>query len=221
MKRDIEKRILITLEIDDKMDRIHRFEEFQQNLPAEAFAALISLLDSPDEKIRRRAVHALGWFRDRVPERADVLVNHLLHDENSEVRLSCAIHLMRVRTAAVDLAYARAVGDADEKVALLARNEIGFRGGPEGVNALFHALTNGLPKVRLFACIALVRLGAADGKVVSTLEELRPLPEVAEFFRMDPDALELSKILGISEKPETFESVLTKAKTMARTKSNK
>ena len=122
---------------------------------------------------------------------------------------------------AVNLAYAHATGDAEEKVALIACNEVGFRGGVEGVNALFNALTNVLPKVRLFASIALVRLGAADEKVVSTLEELRPLPEVAELFRVDPEMLKLLEEMGACEEQETFESLLTKARALAKTKSIK
>ena len=216
---DIENRILTTLEIDGKVERMHRFEEFRQNMPAEAFTALISMLDSQDNKIRRRAANALNWFRDQTASRVDVLVNHLQHDNDPEVRLQCAGQLMREKSPVVDFAYAHATGDADEKVALIACNEAGFRGGAEGVNALFNSLTNALPKVRLFACIALVRLGAADEKVVSTLEELRPLPEGAEHFRVDPEMSKLLNEMGAGEEQETFESLLVKATTPAKTKS--
>jgi hypothetical protein len=201
-------------------------------------------MESPDEKTRRRAAHALNWFRDVVPQLADVLANHLERDSNPEVRLSCAILLMGSKNPAVDLAYARAIADSDEKVATLACNQIGFRGGAVGIAALFNALKDARPKVRLHACIALIRLESADENVVSTLEELRPLPVVMEFFKEDPEmkkvlqALcslpvmveffegnpEMSKFpeeMGDCTKRETFESLVTKASSMAKARSRK
>ena len=153
MKIQIQKRISTVLNIDDKLERFHRLRELKESTPVEAFSALISLMDSSDDKTRRRAAHALNWFREFISQRADVLANHLERDSNPEVRLTCAILLMNVRNPAVDLAYARAIADSDEKVATLACNQIGFRGGAVGIAALFNALKDARPKVRLHACI--------------------------------------------------------------------
>ena len=244
MKTELEKCVYNTLEIDDKVERFRHLRELKENMPVEAFSALISLVDSPDEKTRRRAAHALNWFREFIPQCADVLANHLERDNNSEVRLTCAILLMGVKNPAVDLAYAHAIADTEEKVATLACNEIGFRGGAAGIAALFNALKNAPPKVRLLACMALIRQEAADENVVSTLEELRSVPVVVEFFKEDPEMKKVLQALcsspvmveffkgnpeingfqeaiGDCTKRESFESLVTRASLMTKAKSRK
>ena len=244
MKNEIEKGVSNALEIDDKLERFRYLRELKEKTPVEAFSALISLMESPDEKTRRRAAHALNWFRELIPQRADVLANHLERDSNSEVRLTCAILLMDVRNPAVDVAYAHAMADSEEKVAALACKEIGFRGGDTGIAALFNVLKDARPKVRLLACMALIHQEAADEKVVSTLEELRSVPVVVEFFKRDPEIIKIFKELcslpamveffktnpkpdnffeemGDCTKRESFEALVTKASLMAKAKSRK
>lgn len=244
MKTELEGRVSSILELDDKLERMRRLRELKENMPAETFSTLVSMMDSPDDKTRRRAAHALNWFRSLAPQRADVLATHLEHDSNPEVRLTCAILLMDVKHPAVDLAYARATLDSEEKVAMLACNQIGYLGGATGIAVLLDAIRDARPKVRLHACIALIRLEAADDSVVSTLEELRPLPEVIEYFKEDPEVKEVWKALwsspvaaeffkgnpetnkffeevGDFPERETFESLFARASLMAKANSRK
>ncbi len=117
---------------------------------------IISLLDSPDQTLRRRAGSSLGRFREHIGSRTEVLTRHLLHNADSSVRISCAIVLMSSPAPSVTLAYRNALNDSHEKVAKIACLELADRGGEENTAALFGMLSHSLWRVRLEACKGLI-----------------------------------------------------------------
>jgi len=155
----------------------------------EAFDAIIALMEHSNEKVRRRAGSALERFPRQVEQRADVVIEHLLHNPNPWVRLSCAIKLMSVETALVTLAYRHALEDSFDKVVQIACSEVGCRGGIANTSALIRVLGHTSWRVRLSACIALILQRAAGQSVVETLEVMSREPE-ARIYDAECDELD-------------------------------
>jgi HEAT repeat protein len=166
------ERITAILLSEDGVERIRGIAALRDTAPEEALDAVISLLSSPDQKLRRSAGGSLSFFRDQLEPRAGVLVEHLLRHSDPRIRLSCAIVLMNVAAPAVTEAYRGALGDSSDKVAQIACAELGSRGGAENGDALIRVLGHASWRVRLEACKALITQGKADQRLVATLEAM-------------------------------------------------
>lgn len=138
--------------------------------PLETLDAIISLFGFPELDIRRRAGKSLHSFRGLLQLRGIVLAEHLVQNEDSHIRLSCAVALMNNPAAPVTRAYRRALGDSFDKVAEIACQELGRRGGSGSTEALMRTLGSRSWCLRLEACKALITQGTADGRVVGALE---------------------------------------------------
>jgi hypothetical protein len=180
-------RVLTSLRCDDGFSRRHALRMLKQQSPVEVLDAVISLLDHPEEAVRRRAGSALPLYSVlrgepvNVEQKADKLAHHLRHGEDPRVRLSCAIVLLSVKGLAVDQAYVHALRDPEPRVAQLACVEVGHRGGTDGTAALFGMLTHPNWRVRLEACEALITQKTADQRVVSTLDAMSREPDAAAY----------------------------------------
>lgn len=190
MKTELTDRVAAALTQDDWATRSKRVAELKDQRPAETFAAVIGLLNAPDQLLRRRACGSLSRFRDRAVEQAETLASLLLHHADPVVRLSCGIAIMDVRTPAVDAAYLRAWSDPDEKVATMACWQVADRCGEVGTQALFAAIVNRPWRIRMVACKALLNQGTADGRVVVALEAMSHEPEAAVYDQEQAKMLE-------------------------------
>ena len=119
----LSKKIFAILRIEDVLKRnraLRKLAALRDEKAMEAFDAITPFLEHSDEKVRRRAGSALASFPRQIKQRADVLTEHLLHNSEPWVRLSCAIKLMSVETEPVTLAYRHALEDSFDKVVQLA-----------------------------------------------------------------------------------------------------
>lgn len=162
---------------DDLRSRRSALVELFKRSPMPVLDTIISLLDSPDETLRRRAGSALGRFRKHIKLKTETLSRHLWHNADSRVRLSCAIVMMSSPAPSVTLAFRNALADESEKVAQIACMELAERGGGENTAALFRTLSHAVWRVRLEACKGLITQGKADQRVVATLEAMQREPE--------------------------------------------
>ncbi len=180
MRDSIEQRVRNVLLIDDFQARSKALREIRENMPAEALDVLVTLLKSPDEKVRKRVGGALTYFRANIAEKAEALADQMLHNPDPVVRQACAGLLMPVQSPVVDRAYAKAVFDPAEKVAQLSCLQLGWRTIPASTEALFQVLTNSSWQVRFYACNALINQKTADQRVVAALEALAREPQAVE-----------------------------------------
>jgi hypothetical protein len=226
LRDSIEQRVRNVLLLETRTERFKAIGEIQENMPHEALDVAVALLKSDDEKIRRRAGYSLFSFRAIIGEKVGALADHMLHNPDPDVRLSCAAVLMPVRSPIVDKVYAKAVFDPTEKVAQLSCAQSGWRATPDGTEALFQVLTNRSWDIRFTACAALVNQKTADQRVVATLEALAREPEAVEHDKQatDQSNIQLEKVLteSLGEKydsrPDTVGSLLERARALAEAK---
>jgi HEAT repeat protein len=173
------ERVTAILLSEDGAERIGAMAALRDSAPVDTLDSIISLLSSPEQKLRRRAGSSLSFFRDQLEPRAGVLAEHLLHHSDPRIRLSCAIVLMNVPAPPVTEAYRCALGDSFDKVAQIACLELGSRGGVENADALIRVLDHPSWRVRLEACKALITQGKGGQAVVVTLETMGQQPEAS------------------------------------------
>jgi HEAT repeat protein len=216
----LEQQVAAALAMPDWKQRSDAILELKCSQPADAFAAVVSLLNSPDQLIRRRAGGALSRFRDQAVEQAEALAGHLRRNPDPRVRLSCGINLLDVQTPSVDQAYLQAIADADEKVAILACWQVAHRSRAEGTRALFTAIANLPWRVRMVACKALINQGTADERVVAALESMSREPEAAIYEQEQKEMLETLSEPAFADwagqvEFESVENTLAKARAVA------
>jgi hypothetical protein len=209
---------------EDPARRRLELTALRDQAPLETLDAIISLLGSPEQEVRRRAGKSLSIFRDYLESRGQALVEHLVQNADSHIRLSCAIKLMDNPSTPVTLAYRRALEDPFDKVAQVACLEVGHRGGVGSTEALMRTLDRNSWRVRLEACKALITQGTADGRVVATLEAMAQEPE-ARVYDTECDEFEA---IGQEVQRETgealpwgrfwgkLETILNQARSVAR-----
>ncbi len=175
------------LTIEDPAQSWDALTKQSNRSPHDTLAALVGLLEHPDESTRRRAGGGLSlfsklWGADvNVEQHAETLAHVLEHGSDPRVRLSCAIALMPVRGPAVDHAFLRALADSADKVVQIACVESWDRGGVEVIAALLARLEHPSWRVRLEVCKALIQREVGDPRVLSTLEAMRREPEAAVY----------------------------------------
>ena len=196
-----EEELIKILQDDDGSARLHSLSQLRDRAPVETLSALISLLNSPEQELRRRAAGSLSMFRDHVEPKADILVDHLLGNTDPRVRLSCAIALMTVGTLSVTQAYVQALGDSSDRVVKIACVELRFRKGVDSTTPLMRILGHPSWSVRLEACKALIQQKTADQRVVSTLEQMAKEPEAIEYDAADDEMERTEKEQFGSEPP--------------------
>jgi HEAT repeat protein len=189
-------RVVGILGNQDGIERVRALAELRESAALDTLDALIASLNSSDEQLRRRAGSSISLFRDVVHSRSDALAEYLQSGADPRVRLSCAIALMPVSSAAVDAAYLKALTDSSDKVVQIACLEIGSRKAPEGVEALKRVLSHPAWRVRLEACKGLIRQNAANRLVVSTLEAMGNEPEAAVYDAEDDQFQQIERELG-------------------------
>jgi hypothetical protein len=180
----ISERILAALQIENNCRRSEALRELYDPSSPEMLQAVVSLLDHPEQAIRRRAGSALAFLKLRgaaLEQKAETLADHLQHNPDEWVRLSCAVVLALVPGAPVDHAFTHALADPSERVVLLACVEVGERSGTAGIVALYEMLGHPSWQVRLQVCKVLIIQKKADARVVSTLEALIREPEAAAY----------------------------------------
>jgi HEAT repeat protein len=177
MESPLTERVAAILLSEEGVGRIRALRGLRDSTPVDALDSILSLLSSPDQKLRRRAGSSLSFFREQLEPKAGVLAGHLLHHSDPRIRLSCAIVLMQVPDPAVTEAYRCALGDSFDKVAQIACVESGARGGAENTDALIRVLGHISWRVRLEACKALITQGKAAERVVAALETMSQEPE--------------------------------------------
>jgi HEAT repeat protein len=222
----LKQQVAAILTMADWAQRSNAILELKRSQPAEAFAAVVSLLNSPDEVIRRRAGGTLSRFRDQAAAQAEALAGHLRHNPDPRVRLSCGINLLDVQAPTVDQAYLLAIADADEKVAMLSCWQVAHRSGAEGTRALFTAIANLPWRVRMVACKALINQGTADERVVAALEGMSQEPEAAIHEQEQKEMLETLSEPAFADwagelELESVENTLAKARAVAAARAGK
>lgn len=217
----LEQRVTNVLSQEDLQRRLSVISGLRENMPDETHEMLLSLLKSPDSKIRRRAASALARFGAQNARKVEVLADQFENNPDPVVRLGCGSALMSIPGEKADRAYERAVFDSDEKVVRLACSQLSFR-APPGHPSLFLLLTNHSWSVRQMACAVLVQQKVADARVVATVEALSREPEAAEFAKSEatygPSIRDwVEKQTG--QKPEdwSLENLLKQARDQANT----
>ncbi|MBV9469042.1 MAG: HEAT repeat domain-containing protein [Abitibacteriaceae bacterium] len=81
----------------------------------------------------------------------------------------------------MEKAYIHALSDKNEKVVSIACGELGSQPSKDAVTALFTMLSHPSWRIRLEVCKSLIKLKAADGRVVSTLEKMTQEPEAIKY----------------------------------------
>jgi len=169
--------ITTILRDEDPARRRRELTALRDQAPLEMLDAIISLLGSPEQEIRRQARKSLSIFPEYLKSGGQALAEHLVQNADAHIRLSCAIKLMGNPTTPVTLAYYRALEDPFDKVAQIACLEVGYRGGAGSTEALMRMLDRNSWRVRLEACKALITQGTADGRVAAALEAMAQEPE--------------------------------------------
>ncbi len=197
-------RVLTCLQCDDGISRMHALHLLKEQSPREVLDIIVSLLNDPEQAIRRRAGGSLTMYSMlheepvNVELKADELAHYLEHGEDPVVRMSCALGLGRVYSPTVDRAFFRALEDTDAKVVQWSCCEVVERGGAEGTAAAMRLLDHPSWQVRLTACIRLIRQRTADHRVVATLEALCQTPEAVEHDAWEDDFGDLKKDLFLA-----------------------
>ena len=194
-KRQFEQEVLSAIQTKDSVERLRLEAALRDTRPKETLNVLLATLDSSDPKLRNQAALGLLLYHEHLTDHTRVIIKHLLTDSERGVRLSCAIVLMWVKTPEVEQAYIQALQDKDEKVVQIALPELGYCKNAAANSAVFTMLSHSSWRVRLEACKALITSGAADDRVVSTLEAMQKEEEAkvydaesAEFDRMEKEA---------------------------------
>lgn len=211
MNTDTRTQLIEILKNANDLERTQRLSVLRDRRPQEALDAIIELMHSPDQALRRRAANALSWFREHTGAKAAALADMLQHHADDRVRLSCAIQLMSVQGPAVDQAFLATLKDPFDKVAQIACLELGSRVGSQaadtnlqsdpqfgstGTEALFSTLGHALWRVRFEACKSLIALKKADARVMAALEALSREPEAAVYdAECDEPGLEMAALV--------------------------
>jgi len=169
--------ITTILKDEDPARRRRELSALRDQAPLETLDAIISLLGSSEQKVRRQAAKSLSSFSEYLESGGQALAEHLVQNTDAHIRLSCAIKLMSNPTMPVTLAYRRALEDSFDKVAQIACLEVGYREGAGSTEALMRMLDRECWRVRLEACKALITQETADGRVVAALEAMAQEPE--------------------------------------------
>jgi HEAT repeat protein len=216
----IEEQVRNILADDDRLSRLQGMAALRDTVPLEARDVLIGLLTDPDERTRGRAGSLLALFSETVGDRAEELANLLRHSEDPSVRLGCAILLSAVEHPAGTAACIHALTDPFDKVAIVACDEVGERGGAQGAAALLEILDRPEWRVRIQACMALITLKSADPRLVTTLEALSQEPEVAVYDREDEEFNRVAREAGLADEEGLtwgpVASILAQARQLAR-----
>jgi HEAT repeat protein len=148
-------------------------------VPEAEVPALMAALDDPAPGVRSTAALALG--QHVVLPALPGLLHHLLHDEARHVRRICVASLHGFPTEEVVGPLCEALQDADHCVRSAACIHLGLLGDPRAIPSLVPLLDDPVWNVRINACWALVKLGTADPRLESTLEQLTQEPEAVEW----------------------------------------
>ena len=219
MKGHLPRRILSILEEYGDPVQNMRIAEAGRSAPDKALGVLIDLLNASDEILRRKAADALGAFPEVMAPRAAQIVEHLEHDQDPHVRVSCAIALSSVRSPEVDCAYRRALPDPFERVVEVACRQVAARGGADGIEALQRVLAHASWRVRLEACKGLIQQRAVDKKILSMLEAMRRDTEATKYDDLI-DFLEVELAYGVPDEgvwSAKFDQILDQARQIAIT----
>jgi len=200
MKNEIEARLSEILKTANGLERSQKLSSLRDTHPHEALDALIHLMHSSDQALRRRAGTSLSWFREIAATKATALAEMLQHHEDERIRLLCAIHLMPVPGPAVDQGFLAALRDPFDTIVQIACLEVGARAGTPAVVALTGLLEHPSWRVRLEACKALITFKKADARVVATLEAMGHEPEAAVYdAECDNQGLDMVTLLEFGE----------------------
>jgi HEAT repeat protein len=150
----------------------------------EAVVALVSALDDPVVKVRSSAALALGAAS--ALEALPALVEHMLSDESSHVRLTCAAFMDRFPDRRAVEALLQVLTDSDLRLVKSAIRGLGNLGDPRAILSLLPMLDHPERSVRFFTASALLKLKAVDQRLVAALEKLTQDPE-AEEHDLDAD----------------------------------
>jgi hypothetical protein len=220
-RRKVEAELLAAFNTGDRMQRLREEARIRDERRADAVPIAASLLDNPDGKIRQGAAsflmlaHSQAVMPDDAAER---LAAHLREDTQPNVRLTCAIALMQVKSPAVRDAYLMALHDSNEKVVQLACMEVADRGGPGAKEALSAVTDHPSWRVRLEACKGLIHANLADSATVAALEKLSGEPE-ARAYDAEIDDFEKREVeagVDFGEHWGNTETILRQARDIAR-----
>lgn len=144
----------------------------------EVVAALIGAMSDSSAPVRGAAALALGGLE--APEGLSVLLEHLVHDESSHVRVMCGWFMHCYKDASAVEPLIAALEDPDMSVVTGAATVLGLLGDERAIPGLLRLLD--LPEwyVRYYACESLMQLGAREPRLVAALEHLAREPEAAE-----------------------------------------
>lgn len=179
-------------------------------------SVLLDALTEADKHLRERSAWALSLLPLREsPDVVNIFCDLLRNDPSDKMRLCCAIGLMRTKTIQVRDTYIQALKDKNEKVAMIACAQLGFRDGKESSVALFGTLSHPSWRIRLEACKSLITLKAADKRVVFSLEKMAQEQE-AKVYNAEID--QISSPLFDVEMWGKLETITEQARQIAASK---
>lgn len=199
---------LTQAEAIEEWGRKHR-QCFQERSIVEA---LLAAIDDPSVRVRRYAALMLG--HPTAPEAQASLLRHLREDPVENVRTICAMSLdSSPNTPQKVQGFMDALRDANHRVVSPACKSLGKLGDPRAVEPLRAVLSHPCWNVRFKACEALVRLQAADLRLVSLLEELNQQAEADIYNESVHKRNELSaEFMPTAARAQTTEEVLDQAR---------
>jgi HEAT repeat protein len=141
-------------------------------------------LNSPDAKLRKRAIYSLGTIGSKVPEAVPAIARIMLDDDDADLRREASLALLKMIPASGEAvpALAQALADEDPLVRMYAANTLFRLGGrsqpaiPALLNAIKHPRNQILlPRfsqtIQEMAILALGRAGVASQEVAAALME--------------------------------------------------
>lgn len=164
-----------------------------------ALPVFVRLMDDPSPLVRASA--AMGLSNYVVEQSRDVLVDHLRHDVDANVRATC-VHSLGTIGGADDEIIA-ALSDPDWHVRMTSAVSLGHLGNPAASPHIARLLEEPLWTVRYFACTALLDLGVSSIRVIETLSDLREIPEAREHIQWFKESHAMEKAMG--KFPQDFE----------------
>jgi HEAT repeat protein len=121
-----------------------------------AARALVGALKSPNERVRRTAVDALGDMK--YIDGVDGLIDLLEHDENGDVRRAAATALGKIGDSKAVRPLLQAIKDKDVYVRSAAEQSLKQFGTEVTRSSSISALKDGNPRVRLKATLQIARM---------------------------------------------------------------
>jgi HEAT repeat protein len=116
-----------------------------------------------------------------IPEALPGLGKHLLSDESDHVRRICSAFMHYFPAADAVPHLLPALADPDPGVVSSCCVSLGLLGDPTAIPSLLGLLDHPGWNTRLEACWALIKLKAADERIVAALEQLMREPEAVEY----------------------------------------